>query len=67
MKRNPEDEGHPASGAYVYLQVKLYLKPGQTEESVHNIVQEVEYSFEHEQVVSTEITSIHDMQVYQEE
>ena len=48
---------------YVYLKVKLSLKPGQSESSVQEIVQELDYSFSHEEIVFTEITDIHDMQV----
>ena len=48
---------------YVYLKVKLSLKPGQSESSVQEIVQELDYSFNHEEIVFTEITDIHDMQV----
>ena len=55
---------------YVYIKVKLYLKPGQTEESVQEIVMEADYSFAHDQIIDTEITDIHDMQIgetYEEE
>ena len=48
---------------YVYIKVKLYLKPGQTEESVQEIVSEADYSFAHDQIIDTEITDIHDMQI----
>ena len=48
---------------YVYIKVKLYLKPGQTEESVQEIVSEADYSFTHDQIIDTEITDIHDMQI----
>lgn len=47
---------------YVYVKVKLYLKPGQTEDSIQEIVQEVDYSFNHEQVIETEIVDIYDAQ-----
>tara|TARA_R110002020_G_scaffold43230_4_gene125908 strand:+ start:3065 stop:3232 length:168 start_codon:yes stop_codon:yes gene_type:complete len=50
---------------YVYLKVKLSLKSGQSESSVQEIVQELDYSFNHEEIVFTEITDIHDMQVSQ--
>ena len=50
---------------YVYLKVKLSLKPGQSESSIQEIVQELDYSFSHEEIVFTEITDIHDMQVSQ--
>ena len=48
---------------YVYVKVKLYLKPGQTEDSIQEIVQEVDYSFNHEQVIETEIVDICDTQI----
>ena len=48
---------------YVYIKVKLSLQPGQTEDSVHEIVSELDYSFAHSQIVDTEITDIHDMQI----
>jgi hypothetical protein len=48
---------------YVYVSVKLYLKPGQTEDSVQEIVQEMDYSFTHEEIVQTEIRDILDSQI----
>ena len=48
---------------YIYISVKLYLKAGQTMESVQEIVQEMDYSFAHSQIVCTEITDIDDMQL----
>ena len=48
---------------YVYIKVKLSLQPGQTEDSVQKIVSELDYSFAHSQIVDTEITDIHDMQI----
>ncbi len=48
---------------YVYILVKLYLKDGQTEDSVQEIVSEADYSFSHEQIESTEIVEIYDMQI----
>tara|TARA_R100001510_G_C7638784_1_gene196596 strand:- start:332 stop:511 length:180 start_codon:yes stop_codon:yes gene_type:complete len=48
---------------YVYIKVKLSLQPGQTEDSVQEIVSELDYSFAHSQIVDTEITDIHDMQI----
>ena len=48
---------------YVYVKVKLYLHPGQTEDSVQEIVSELDYSFAHSQIVCTEITDIDDMQL----
>ena len=48
---------------YVYLKVKLVLKPGQTEESVQSIVAECDYEFTHEEIVEPEIIAIHDTQI----
>ena len=48
---------------YVYVKVKLYLNPGQTEDSVQEIVSEMDYSFAHSEIVDTEITDIADMQI----
>ena len=48
---------------YVYVKVKLCLHPGQTEDSVQEIVSEMDYSFAHSQIVHTETTDIHDMQI----
>ena len=48
---------------YVYVKVKLYLHPGQTEDSVQEIVREMDYSFAHGEIVDTEITDIADMQI----
>lgn len=48
---------------YVYILVKLNLHPGQTEDSVQEVVSEMDYSFSHEQILNTEIMDIHDMQV----
>ena len=47
---------------YVYLSVKLYLQEGQTEESIHEVVQELDYSFDHEQITMHEIVDILDTQ-----
>lgn len=47
---------------YVYLSVKLYLQEGQTEESIHEVVQEMDYSFDHEQITMHEIVDILDTQ-----
>lgn len=48
---------------YVYLQVKLYLEDGQTEESIQEIVQDLDYSFDHSQITDYEIVDIVDMQL----
>jgi hypothetical protein len=50
-------------GEYVYIKVKLVLKPGQTEESIQGIVSECDYGFRHDAIVETEIIDIHDYQV----
>lgn len=51
---------------YVYVSVKLYLKEGQSEESIHEVVQDMDYSFDHEQIVDHEIVDIMDTQ-YEEQ
>jgi hypothetical protein len=43
---------------YVYVSVKLYLKPGQTKDSIQDIVSEMDYSFSHDQIIETEIREI---------
>ena len=48
---------------YVHLQVKLYLEDGQTEESIQEIVQDLDYSFDHSQITDYEIVDIVDMQL----
>ena len=48
---------------YVYISVKLYLKDGQTEQSIQEIVSECDYSFEHEQIEGHEIKDIVDFQL----
>jgi len=48
---------------YVYLKVRLVLKPGQTQESIQEIVSECDYGFTHEEIVETEIIDIHDFQI----
>ena len=45
---------------YVYVSVKLYLKPGA---DVQEVVQECEYKFTHEDILETEIVDIIDTQV----
>tara|TARA_B100000579_G_C22824072_1_gene852147 strand:- start:1748 stop:2017 length:270 start_codon:yes stop_codon:yes gene_type:complete len=42
---------------YVYVKVKLYLKQGQTEESIKSIIEDLDYSFFHEQIESYELMS----------
>tara|TARA_B100001094_G_C18147359_1_gene781584 strand:- start:1374 stop:1550 length:177 start_codon:yes stop_codon:yes gene_type:complete len=48
---------------YVYISVKLYLEEGQTEDSVQEIVQEMDYSFDHPDIIDHEIIDIVDIQV----
>ena len=48
---------------YVYIKVKLSLKDGQTEDSIQNIVSEMDYSFSHDEIVKTEIKDIYDTQI----
>tara|TARA_R100001594_G_scaffold128751_1_gene167145 strand:- start:662 stop:838 length:177 start_codon:yes stop_codon:yes gene_type:complete len=50
---------------YVYIKVKLVLKPGQTEDTVQEIVQECHYEFSHYagEIIEHEIIDIHDYQV----
>ena len=47
---------------YVYVSVKLYLKDGQTEDSIQEVVQEMDYSFTHDDIVDHEIIDILDYQ-----
>jgi hypothetical protein len=51
---------------YVYITVKLYLKPGQTEDSIQGIIQECDYSFAHDDIIEHEIIEIIDTQVPEE-
>ena len=48
---------------YVYVSVKLYLKHGQTEDSIQEIIQDMDYSFEHDDVIEHEIVDILDTQI----
>ena len=50
---------------YVYLSVKLYLKDGQTEESIQEIIQECDYHFTHYagDIIGHEIKDIVDIQI----
>ncbi len=45
---------------YVYVSVKLYLKPGA---DIDEVVQECEYTFTHEDILETEIVDILDTQI----
>ena len=48
---------------YVYVSVKLYLKDGQTEGSIQEVVMDMDYSFEHDEITSHEIIDILDTQI----
>ncbi len=48
---------------YVYISVKLYLEEGQTQDSVQEIIQEMDYSFDHPQITEHEIVEIMDTQI----
>lgn len=48
---------------YVYVSVKLYLEDGQTEDSIQEIIQELDYSFSHKQIKDHEIKDIMDFQI----
>tara|TARA_B100001123_G_scaffold254742_1_gene284169 strand:+ start:164 stop:412 length:249 start_codon:yes stop_codon:yes gene_type:complete len=52
---------------YVYIEVKLVLKPGQNEESIQDIVSECDYKFVHDEIVETVITDIRDYETSEEE
>tara|TARA_B100000085_G_scaffold246248_1_gene239905 strand:+ start:487 stop:681 length:195 start_codon:yes stop_codon:yes gene_type:complete len=43
--------------------VKLHLEDGQTEDSIQDIIQEMDYSFDHPQIIEHEIVDIMDTQV----
>ena len=45
---------------YVYVSVKLYLKPGA---DIQEVVQECDYHFTHDDIIETEIVDILDTQV----
>ena len=47
---------------YVYVSVKLNLTEGQTEDSIQEIIQEMDYSFEHPDIIDHEIIDIMDTQ-----
>ncbi len=49
--------------SYVYISVKLYIEDGNTEDSVHEIIQDMDYSFNHQQIIEHEIVDILDMQL----
>jgi hypothetical protein len=52
---------------YAYVAVKLYLKSGQTEDSIQEIIQECDYSFVHDDIIEHEIIEIIDTQILEEE
>lgn len=52
---------------YVYISVKLYLKPGQTVDSVQDIIQTMDYSFDHNDIIDHEIIDVLDTQNLEEE
>ena len=53
--------------SYVYVSVKLYLSEGQTEDSLQEIIQEMDYSFTHDDIVGHEIIDILDVQLPEED
>ena len=56
---------------YVYVSVKLYLKNGATlkqcadrgEDYIQKVIQEMDYSFEHDDIIEHEIVDILDVQM----
>ncbi len=48
---------------YVYIKVKLTLKEDQTEESIQEIVSEMDYDFSHREIIDLEIKDIIDYQI----
>jgi len=48
---------------YVYISVKLYLKDGQTKESIQEVVQNLDYSFSHDEILGHDIVDILDTQI----
>ena len=51
---------------YVYVSVKLNLLEGQTEDSIQEIIQEMDYSFDHAEIIDHEIVDILDTQISEE-
>ena len=45
---------------YIYLSVKLYLKPCA---DIHEVIEDCDYSFTHENIIATEIVDIIDTQL----
>ena len=52
---------------YVYVSVKLYLKEGQSKDSIQEIVQELDYNFSHDEIIGHEIVDIIDTQTNEEQ
>ena len=48
---------------YVYVSVKLSLSEGQTHDSIQEIIQDMDYSFEHDEIIDHEIVDILDTQI----
>ena len=48
---------------YVYVAVKLYLKDGQTQDSIENILEEMEVSIDHDQITENEVGWVIDTQL----
>lgn len=48
---------------YVYVSVKLSLTEGQTHDSIQEIIQEMNYSFDHDDILDHEIIDILDTQI----
>ena len=53
--------------SYVYLKVKLFLHGVRTKEEVRTVIEELDYTFDHEAIWDTEIVDIHDYQIEDEE
>ena len=51
---------------YVYISVKLSLNSGQTEDSIQDIIMNMDYSFEHDEIIEHEIIDILDHQIPEE-
>lgn len=51
---------------YVYISVKLSLTEGQTHKSIQEIIQDMDYSFEHDDILYHEIIDILDTQIDEE-
>ena len=48
---------------YAYIRVKLVFKPGVTADQIDEVVSEMDYNFEHDSIVGTEIRDVVDTQV----